>query len=97
MQQNSEANLWGWAGASERLLLSLPGKKRLILYRSLTLVNKKRVSRPLQQECKLVDNINDIHPQMKKEVGLRFANLALADTYKKIWVRIKVQFIKAWT
>lgn len=31
----------------------------------------------------LVDNINDIHPQMKKEVGLRFANLALAETYKK--------------
>jgi sialate O-acetylesterase len=31
----------------------------------------------------IVDNINDIHPQMKKEVGLRFANLALAETYKK--------------
>ena len=31
----------------------------------------------------LVDNINDIHPQMKKEVGLRLANLALAETYNK--------------
>lgn len=31
----------------------------------------------------LVDNINDIHPQMKKEVGMRFANLALAETYDK--------------
>lgn len=31
----------------------------------------------------LVDNIKDIHPRMKKEVGLRLANLALADTYKK--------------
>jgi sialate O-acetylesterase len=31
----------------------------------------------------LVDNINDIHPQMKKEVGLRLANIALAETYKK--------------
>ena len=31
----------------------------------------------------LVDNINDIHPQMKKEVGLRLANLALAEIYRK--------------
>jgi sialate O-acetylesterase len=31
----------------------------------------------------LVNNVNDIHPQMKKEVGLRFANIALAETYKK--------------
>lgn len=31
----------------------------------------------------LVDNINDIHPQMKKEVGLRLANYALAHTYGK--------------
>jgi sialate O-acetylesterase len=29
----------------------------------------------------LVDNINDIHPKMKKEVGERLANLALAETY----------------
>jgi len=31
----------------------------------------------------LVDNIKDIHPQMKKEVGLRLANYALAETYGK--------------
>ena len=31
----------------------------------------------------IVNNINDIHPQMKKEVGLRLANLALAETYNK--------------
>lgn len=31
----------------------------------------------------LVDNLNDIHPRYKKEVGNRLANLALADTYKK--------------
>lgn len=31
----------------------------------------------------LVDNVNDIHPQFKKPVGERLANLALADTYKK--------------
>ena len=31
----------------------------------------------------LVNDIKDIHPQMKKEVGLRLANLALAETYKK--------------
>jgi len=29
----------------------------------------------------LVDNINDIHPKMKKEVGWRLANEALAETY----------------
>lgn len=29
----------------------------------------------------LVDNINDIHPKMKKEVGERLANLALVKTY----------------
>ena len=32
----------------------------------------------------LVDNVKDIHPKMKKEVGVRLANLALADTYKKM-------------
>ncbi|MEO5893202.1 MAG: sialate O-acetylesterase [Ferruginibacter sp.] len=31
----------------------------------------------------LVDNIHDIHPQQKKEVGLRLANYALAETYGK--------------
>ncbi|MEI9946474.1 MAG: sialate O-acetylesterase [Chitinophagaceae bacterium] len=31
----------------------------------------------------IVNDVKDIHPQMKKEVGLRFANLALAETYKK--------------
>jgi sialate O-acetylesterase len=29
----------------------------------------------------LVDDINDIHPKLKKEVGLRLANYALAETY----------------
>ena len=29
----------------------------------------------------LVDNINDIHPKLKKEVGERLANLALAESY----------------
>lgn len=29
----------------------------------------------------LVDNVNDIHPQMKKEVGERLAKYALADNY----------------
>lgn len=29
----------------------------------------------------LVDNINDIHPKMKKEVGLRLADYALSHTY----------------
>jgi sialate O-acetylesterase len=29
----------------------------------------------------LVDSINDIHPKLKKEVGERLANLALAETY----------------
>jgi len=31
----------------------------------------------------LVDNVKDIHPQYKKPVGERLANLALADTYGK--------------
>jgi sialate O-acetylesterase len=31
----------------------------------------------------LVDNVSDIHPQFKKPVGERLANIALADTYGK--------------
>ena len=31
----------------------------------------------------LVDNIKDIHPQYKKPVGERLANIALAETYGK--------------
>jgi sialate O-acetylesterase len=31
----------------------------------------------------LVDNVKDIHPKMKKEVGQRLADLALGDTYGK--------------
>jgi sialate O-acetylesterase len=37
----------------------------------------------------LVDNINDIHPQMKKEVGLRLANFALSQTYGKSGLAFK--------
>jgi sialate O-acetylesterase len=34
----------------------------------------------------LVDNVNDIHPVNKHDVGLRLANWALADTYGLAWV-----------
>jgi sialate O-acetylesterase len=37
----------------------------------------------------LVDNINDIHPKLKKEVGERLANYALADTYGKTGIAYK--------
>lgn len=37
----------------------------------------------------LVDNINDIHPKMKKEVGVRLANCALAETYGKTGIVYK--------
>jgi sialate O-acetylesterase len=37
----------------------------------------------------LVDDINDIHPKLKKEVGIRLANYALADNYKKVGIAYK--------
>ena len=37
----------------------------------------------------LVDNVKDIHPTNKIDVGLRLANLALADTYKQTGVAYK--------
>jgi sialate O-acetylesterase len=37
----------------------------------------------------LVDNINDIHPKLKKEVGERLANYALADNYGKTNIAFK--------
>jgi sialate O-acetylesterase len=37
----------------------------------------------------LVDNIQDIHPKMKKEVGTRLANYALAETYGKQGIAYK--------
>jgi sialate O-acetylesterase len=43
----------------------------------------------------LVDNINDIHPKMKKEVGYRLANLALADTYGKRGIAYKSPLYKS--
>jgi len=42
----------------------------------------------------LVDNINDIHPKMKKEVGLRLANYALSETYGKKDIAHKSPFYK---
>jgi sialate O-acetylesterase len=42
----------------------------------------------------LVDNINDIHPKMKKEVGERLANLALAETYHKQNVAYRIPVYK---
>jgi sialate O-acetylesterase len=43
----------------------------------------------------LVDNINDIHPKMKKEVGIRLANYALAETYGKKDIVYKSPFYKS--
>ncbi len=37
----------------------------------------------------LVDNINDIHPKLKKEVALRLANYALSDAYGKKGIAFK--------
>ena len=43
----------------------------------------------------LVDNINDIHPKMKKEVGERLARYALAETYSKPGIAYKSPFYKS--
>jgi sialate O-acetylesterase len=45
----------------------------------------------------LVDNINDIHPKMKKEVGQRLANLALAQTYNRTGIAHKSPTFKEKT
>jgi sialate O-acetylesterase len=37
----------------------------------------------------LVDNVKEIHPQNKKDVGLRLANYALADTYGQTGIAYK--------
>jgi len=42
----------------------------------------------------LVDNINDIHPKMKKEVGIRLANYALSETYGRQGIVYKSPFYK---
>ncbi|MGZ3940317.1 MAG: sialate O-acetylesterase, partial [Flavisolibacter sp.] len=42
----------------------------------------------------LVDNINDIHPKMKKEVGERLANMALAETYGLKGMAYKIPMYK---
>ena len=42
----------------------------------------------------LVDNVHDIHPKNKHDVGLRLANLALANTYYKN-IRAKSPFYKS--
>jgi len=43
----------------------------------------------------LVDNINDIHPKLKKEVGERLANYALGDTYGKTGIAYKSPVYKS--
>jgi len=42
----------------------------------------------------LVDNLDDIHPKMKKEVGSRLANYALAEMYGKKDIVYKSPFYK---
>ena len=43
----------------------------------------------------LVTDINDIHPKDKKDVGLRLANYALAETYGKKELLIKARMYKS--
>ena len=43
----------------------------------------------------LVDNIKDIHPKLKKEVGLRLANYALSETYGKKGLAYKSPMYKS--
>lgn len=43
----------------------------------------------------LVDNLNDIHPKYKKEVGNRLANYALAETYKKKYPNTNLLLLKS--
>jgi sialate O-acetylesterase len=43
----------------------------------------------------LVDNINDIHPKMKREVGERLVNLALAETYGQQNIAYKIPMYKS--
>lgn len=45
----------------------------------------------------LVDNISDIHPKNKKDVGLRLANWALAETYKQKNIVYKSPMYKSKT
>jgi len=45
----------------------------------------------------LVNDINDIHPKMKKEVGERLANLALANAYGKTSIAAKSPLYKSMT
>jgi sialate O-acetylesterase len=42
----------------------------------------------------LVDNITDFHPKLKKEVGERFADLALAETYAQKNIAYKTPLYK---
>lgn len=42
----------------------------------------------------LVDNIGDIHPKLKKEVGERFADLALSETYHQQNIAYKIPMYK---